>query len=63
MSTDQASQSGSDVQRRYREFLDLLGIPAFYALLSYRYSIEHNEPDLATHNINFQHHLRFEANP
>ena len=50
-------------EENVREFLDLLGIPAFYALLSYRYSVERRETDLATHNINFQHHLRFEANP
>lgn len=50
-------------EENVREFLDLLGIPAFYALLSYRYSTEHNETDLATHNVIFQHHLRFEANP
>jgi hypothetical protein len=43
------------------EFLPLLGIADFYANLSYRYLAESTTPELASHNIRFTHHLRFET--
>ena len=33
------------------------------AALGLAVSIEHDQSDLATRNIIFEHHLRFEANP
>ena len=42
------------------EFLPLLGIADFYANLSYRYLTESSTHELASHNIRFTHHLRFE---
>jgi hypothetical protein len=43
------------------EFLPLLGIADFYANLSYRYLTESTTDELASHNIRFTHHLRFET--
>jgi hypothetical protein len=42
------------------EFLPLLGIADFYANLSYRYLTESTTHELASHNIRFSRHLRFE---
>jgi hypothetical protein len=43
------------------ECVPLLGIADFYANLSYRYLNESTTGELAAHNIQFVHHLRFEA--
>jgi hypothetical protein len=44
------------------EFLPLLGIADFYANLNYRYLNESTTGELASHNIRFVQHLRFETN-
>src|SRR5262249_31369665 len=53
------SEQATFAEETLGRFLPLIGIPAFYAYLSYQYLPEFTSADLAQKSIHFTEHLRF----
>jgi hypothetical protein len=53
------SEEATFAEETLGRFLPLIGIPAFYAYLSYQYLAEFTSADLAQESIHFVEHLRF----